>query len=108
MSRVEDMFQHHIEYYCMLYKIGMAEREYKFNVSRKWRFDFAFPDKKIAVEIEGGTWKQGRHTRGAGFEKDCEKYNQAVLDGWRVLRFTSGMVYSGKAIETILKILEVE
>lgn len=55
----------------------------------------------IAVEVEGGTWSGGRHTRGDGFEKDCEKYNTAALAGWRVLRFTGAQVQSGIAITVI-------
>lgn len=62
--------------------------EYMFHPERKWRFDFAFIKEKIAVEIEGGIYVSGRHTRGAGYEKDMEKYNAATLLGWRVLRYT--------------------
>ena len=69
-------------------------REYRFHPTRKWRFDFAWPEARIAVEVEGGTWERGRHTRGAGYAGDCAKYNAAVLGGWRVLRFTSDMLYS--------------
>jgi len=65
------------------------EAEYRFHEKRKWRFDFAWPDSMVAVEIEGGTFVRGRHTRGMGHHKDCEKYNQATLLGWRVLRFTA-------------------
>lgn len=74
-------------------------------LKRRWRFDIAFPAEMLAVEVEGGTWTRGRHTRGSGYEKDCEKYNTAVLLGWRVLRFTSGQVWSGYAKDTILKAL---
>ena len=67
--------------------------EYRFHPERRWRFDYAWPELgAVAVELEGGTWVQGRHTRGGGFEKDCIKYNAAVLLGWRVLRFTRGML----------------
>lgn len=87
---------------------GMAEpqREYRFHHERKWRFDFAYPDKLLAIEVEGGTWSGGRHTRGSGFEKDCEKYNAAALRGWRVLRFTPKMILTLQAIETIKKGLQ--
>jgi len=68
------------------------EREYRFSPPRRWRFDFAWPDEKVAVEVEGGTWSFGRHVRGRGYAADCEKYNAAVIDGWRVLRFTGGML----------------
>ena len=66
--------------------------EHKFHATRRWRFDYAWPEKYLAVEIEGGTWVGGRHTRGVGYEKDCEKYNTAVSLGWRVLRFTPTML----------------
>jgi hypothetical protein len=60
----------------------------------------------IAAEIEGGTWSGGRHTRGSGFEADCEKYNVAAAKGWRVYRFTGAMVKSGIAISTITEALK--
>jgi very-short-patch-repair endonuclease len=71
-------------------------REYKIG-PRGHRFDFAFPDVRVAVEVEGGTWTGGRHSRGVGFASDCAKYNFAVLSGWRVLRFTGDMVKDGTA-----------
>ena len=52
---------------------------------RRWKFDYAFPD-RIAWEIEGGAWTQGRHTRGKGFIDDMEKYNVAAVCGWKVIR----------------------
>lgn len=68
-----------------------AFQEYKFHPKRKWRFDSAWPEKMIAVEFEGGIWTNGRHTRGKGYENDCEKYNNALLLGWRVFRLTPGL-----------------
>jgi very-short-patch-repair endonuclease len=62
--------------------------EYRFYPTRRWRFDYAYPEKKIAVEIEGGAFTMGRHTRGAGFIGDMEKYNAATMLGWRILRYT--------------------
>jgi very-short-patch-repair endonuclease len=62
--------------------------EYKFHEERKWRFDYAWPDLRIALEVEGGVWSGGRHTSAAGFVKDMEKYNAAAALGWRVLRCT--------------------
>lgn len=79
------------------------EREYRFDPVRRWRFDFAFPEQKIAVEIEGGTWNGGRHTRGGAFAKDCAKYNMACHGGWRVFRYTTDMVMDGTAINDILE-----
>jgi hypothetical protein len=78
-------------------------REYPFHVERRWRFDFAWPARKLAVEVEGVTYgdKGGRHQRAAGLEGDCEKYNAAVLLGWRVLRFTPRQIKRGEAIPVI-------
>lgn len=84
------------------------EREYKFHPSRKWRFDFAWPAVYVAAEVEGGLWIKGRHNRAEGFRKDCEKYNEAVLHGWRVLRFTPEMVESGEAVNVIERMLKEE
>lgn len=61
--------------------------EHVFHPVRKWRFDFAWPEVKLAVEVEGGIWNSGRHNRPSGFIEDCVKYNAAVALGWRVLRF---------------------
>jgi len=74
--------------------IGAPEwkSHYKFHPKRKWEFDFAWPELKIAVEVEGGTWKFGRHNRPEGYEKDCEKYNAAIEEGWKVFRFTGRMI----------------
>ena len=80
------------------------KREVTFDPPRRWRFDFVVPTANgpgLAIEVEGGTWQAGRHTRGAGFEKDCEKYNRATLLGWRVLRFTPAMIDDGRALKTI-------
>lgn len=101
MSKLEDLLARHMQ----LCKMPEPKKEYRFHPDRRWRFDFAFPDIKLAVEVEGGTWNGGRHTRGSGFAADCEKYNEAVLLGWRVLRFDSKAVTSGQAVSTILNAL---
>ncbi|BDR13156.1 endonuclease domain-containing protein [Vibrio sp. STUT-A11] len=85
--------------------LELPEKEYRFHETRRWRFDFAYPEQQLAVEVEGGTWAGGRHTRGSGYEKDCEKYNEAALRGWSVLRFTGSMIKSGKAVETLKEAL---
>lgn len=65
------------------------EFEYRFYPERKWRFDVAWPQYGVAIEWEGMVWgKGGRHQRPEGFAKDCEKYNEAALLGWVVLRYT--------------------
>lgn len=73
-------------------------REFYFAKPRRFRADFAWPDRKILAEVEGGTWSGGRHVRGKGYEADCEKYSIAAMLGYRVLRFTTAMVRDGRAI----------
>lgn len=85
--------------------LPMPINEYKFHDTRRWRFDMCWPEEMLAVECDGGVWSQGRHVRGAGYENDCEKLNVAAELGWRVLRFTTGMIRSGKAIEQLQRIL---
>lgn len=91
--------------HCQIYHLTPV-REFKFS-ERGWRFDFAWPDRKIAVEVEGGTsFGKSRHSHGKGFESDAVKYNTAALLGWRVLRFTTAMVHRGQAIDTIIEALK--
>lgn len=72
--------------------------EYRFLPGRQFRFDIAWPYLSLAVEVEGGVWTGGRHVRGAGFERDVEKYNEAALYGWTVLRVTPRMIDDGRAV----------
>jgi len=92
------------------HKLPKPSREYRFRpTGRRWRFDYAWPELALAVEVEGGTWgkkKKSGHTTGSGFEKDCEKYNAAALDGWAVLRYTTKMVMDGRAIDQIEKTIQ--
>lgn len=97
ISKLEEEFASQLE----LVGIVGWEREYKFAaaIGRRWMFDFAWPGRMIAVEIEGGVHSGGRHTRGDGFTKDCEKYNAATRLGWDVYRFPGGQVKTGEALQ---------
>lgn len=64
-------------------------KEYRFHEKRRFRFDYAIPDKKIAIEYEGLFSAKSGHTTKSGYTKDCEKYNLALVNGWRVLRYTA-------------------
>lgn len=81
------------------------ESEYVFHPERKWRFDLAWPDYKVAFEREGGTWSGGRHNRGKGYASDCRKYNAAQLDGWIVIRGTVDLINNGTALVDLLAAL---
>lgn len=81
--------------------LPLPMREYRFFEYRMWRFDFAYPKVKLAVEVEGGIYMRGRHNRAEGFENDQEKYNFATLLGWRILRYSPGMIDSWLAVAEI-------
>ena len=83
--------------------IPLPELEHKFHPTRKWRFDMAFIKDKLAVEIEGAVWIQGRHTRGSCFVKDMEKYNEACFHGWTLARFTPHDVKTLVALKFLTK-----
>jgi very-short-patch-repair endonuclease len=76
-------------------------KEHQFHPLRKWKFDYAHLDTKVAIEIEGGVWTNGRHVRGSGFIGDAEKYNTAAMHGWAVIRLATGMV-TREAVEDIV------
>ena len=78
-----------------------AEKEYRFHAERLWRFDYAFPQHKIALEVEGGVHTGGRHIRPKGFLGDMEKYNAAAVLGWRVLRCTPSTLTTTTTFELI-------
>jgi len=81
----------------LLYGIPVPEREYRF-CERRWKFDFAWPNSKIAIEVEGAIFVDGRHSRGLGMIKDMDKYNRAALLNWKVFRFSGNHVKDGSAI----------
>ena len=115
LSDLEDRF----EFQIRAFKLTTPEREYRFAAHavggpgkglrtrldeaglKDWKMDFAWPDIKLAVEIEGGVWIGGRHNRGAGMIGDMRKYNAATLMGWKVLRFDGSAVKSGAAINMV-------
>jgi very-short-patch-repair endonuclease len=101
-STLEKLFELH----CKAHGLHPVT-EHRFHPVRKWRFDFAFPERMAAVEIEGGVWTNGRHTRGSGFLEDMEKYNAAAALGWFVFRFDGGAVKSGEAIKFMVAVLAV-
>jgi hypothetical protein len=83
------------------------ERQYKFAPGRQWRFDIAYPSVKIAIECDGGTWVNGGHNRGVGYESNCEKTNLAAIHGWLVLRVTTDMIADGRALTFVERALRV-
>ncbi len=84
------------------------QTEYRFAPPRRWRFDFCWPspELKLAVEVDGGGFVNGRHSRGLGIERDCEKFAAALLLGFRVLRVTPSQVENGQAIGWLERLLK--
>lgn len=77
--------------------------EFRFHATRKWQFDFGCEQLHIAIEYEGGIFSHQGHTRPERFRSDIEKYNEAQLSGWTILRFGPDETRSGAALETILR-----
>lgn len=76
--------------------------EYRFHPTRKWRLDLAWPEVRVAVEIQGGVYVRGKHVQGDGAEKDYEKLNEAQLLGWIVLQTTPRGLALPAFLETVL------
>lgn len=95
LSRGEEEFAFH----CRVNGLT-PEREYVFHATRKWRIDFCWPDRKLAVEIESSVHRiKGR------FATDMDKYNALQKEGWTLLRYTAKMVTAGTAINDVLEML---
>jgi hypothetical protein len=92
---------------CDLAGLPIPIPECTFHPTRKWRFDWAFIDARLAVEIEGGAFLKdgGRHTRGSGFRNDLEKYAEAAILGYRVIRVLPEWVASGRALTLVARAL---
>lgn len=98
--RVQNILDHH--------KFPEPVKEFRFHPTRMWRFDFAWVNEKIAIEIDGGIWNKGGHVRGIHYTSDCDKFNQAIILGWKVLRYTDKNIFSipddlGKLIHPLLR-----
>lgn len=81
--------------------------EYRFDPVRLWRIDYAIPSQLIAIEVEGGVYIQGRHTRGSGFVKDMEKYNELACKGWTLLRVTPDSLLTSNTLEMIQRCVKM-
>lgn len=101
-SQLEELFEAQLK----MSRLPAMQREYLFSAERKWRFDFADPNLKIALEIQGGTWVGGRHNRPKGYEEDLIKLNEAALEGWLVICATTGQIKAGVALSWVRRAFE--
>jgi len=88
-------------------RLPIPEAEHKFHAGRNWRIDLAWPTLRLGVEIEGGIWTGGRHTRGSGFTADCEKYAELAIAGWRLIRVTPEHIRTGQALTWLKRALDI-
>lgn len=107
VSRIEEDFFVQMQWA----KLPAPEREYRAISGRAFRFDFAWPDSRLLVEVQGGVWgvKKGNktgHNTGVGINRDCEKSNLATLAGWRVLSVTTNHIRTGQALRWVQKALD--
>lgn len=93
---------------CRAHGIPLPTAEYRFAPPRRWRFDYAWPRHRVALEVEGGVWVYGRHNRAAGFVRDMEKYNEAAARGWRVVRCLPRDICTEKTLNLIIRCLQPE
>ena len=97
--------------FCLLLRQHLGVEvvaEHRFHPSRMWRFDYALPAHRIAIEIDGGVWQIGRHNRPKGYIADLDKFNHAAALGWRVLKFTPQQQFTTKALRLIKEALECQ
>jgi hypothetical protein len=87
--------------------LPLGEGQYRFVEGRQYRFDRCWLLQKVAVEVQGGVWSNGAHSRGSGVQRDCLKLSLAAALGWRVLPVTPEMIGDGSAVELIRQALEV-
>lgn len=98
--------------------IILPQTEFRFHHKRKWRFDYAWQSHKIAVEVEGGVFGRGKtcpvckqakrlgHSSVTGIKRDIEKYNNAMLLGWRVYRVLPEALCSMKTLAVLKQLLK--
>lgn len=98
-------------------RIDAPLREYRFHATRKWRFDYAWPRWKVALEVEGGVFgftdpktglrrSGGAHSSITGIKRDIEKYNHAAAMGWLVIRCLPTTLATGETMSFVKAALE--
>lgn len=90
---------------AVAYGLPEPVAEHRFHDRRRWRFDYAWPDHLVALEVDGGVWQQGRHNRAAGYRRDLEKLNTAASFGWRVLRIMPDQINASDTWDWIRRLV---
>ena len=103
MNALEEMFA----LQCEQAGFPAPLREYAAVPGRRFRWDFAWPEQRVLVEINGGTYAHMGHSTGSGIARDYEKSNLAMLAGWRTFAFDRRMVEAGTALDVTAKALGI-
>ena len=85
----------------------MPEAEYRFDPDRRWRFDWAWVQQRVALEVNGGVWIAGRHSRGRGQIADYEKWSEAAAQGWRMIHVIPDQLQDEKTLDMIRRALRL-
>jgi hypothetical protein len=91
---------------CRAFKLPEPVAELVFARPRRWRFDYAWPEQRVALEVQGGLFTRGRHSRGPALMKEHEKLNTAAAMGWRVLYCTPAQLARGDILPALELALE--
>ena len=86
--------------------VPVPKREHCCVSSRGFRWDFAWPELMLAVEVQGQIWSKGAHSSGVGILRDHEKHNLATVAGWRVLYASGNTIRTGEFFKYLLQIIE--
>lgn len=92
---------------CKAMGLPVPVAEYAFAKPRRWRFDLCWPEYRVALEIEGGAYTRGRHVRARGFLADCEKYSEAAVRGWLVIRVPPDELLRARTLDWIRRAIEL-
>ena len=87
-------------------KLPRPVPEFRFHAVRKFRLDWAWPEHRVGLEVDGGVWTGGAHGRGTGIVRDQEKTNLAAGEGWRILRCTPAKLATVETVEHIERALQ--
>lgn len=92
---------------CQTMRLPEPVPEFQFCEGRKWRIDFYFEanGRRVALEVEGGVYTGGRHTRISGFKSDIEKYNELSMAGIFLVRCTPEDLMKLKTLNAVKKTL---
>jgi hypothetical protein len=96
-SALADKFEY---LWCLLNGPSLV-KEYRFHVARRWKFDYYHEPTMTAIELEGGLYSGGRHSRAEGYLSDIEKYNAASMQGIVILRLGTGQVDAAHIAEFV-------